>query len=109
MPSSSSPASEPSGSAIAARCASAAGRSSSRRCASTMATGSASPAAAAATSFRWNSAGAASASSTSASHVGYPLLAGRRQRVDLSVRPLRLPAPASHDHEPALSNRPNVT
>ena len=52
MPSSSSAASEPSGSAIAARCASRRRCSSSRRCASMIASGSASLAAAAAISLR---------------------------------------------------------
>jgi len=52
MPSNNSTASEFSGSASAARWASRSRRSSSQRCVSTMLSGSASPAAAAATSLR---------------------------------------------------------
>src|SRR4029453_15608683 len=57
-PSSKSPAAEPSGSASAARCTAASSAKSACLWASTSRTGSASSAAAAATSFRWNSAGA---------------------------------------------------
>ena len=90
MPSSRSPASEPSGSAIAARCASRSRRSSSRRCASTMSSGSASPACAAAISFRWNSARSGWGQLTSASHSAMRCVAGRRE-LD---RPCGRPAPA---------------
>ena len=109
MPSSSSPASERSGSAIAARCASRSRRSSSRRWASMMASGSASPAAAAATSLRWNSARSGLGQLTSASQS-----ATRCWPAGVSAYTLRSgrsgsPAACSQVTSPAFSSRDSVT
>ena len=67
--------------------------SSAWRCASTSRTGSASPAAAAATSLRWNSAGAGFGQLVSASHSATRCVPRRGQLVDLAIRAIGLADP----------------
>ena len=64
---------------MAARCAARSRRRSSRLWAPTMATGSASRAAAAVTSFKWNSARSGRGQLTSCNHAAIPFLTGGRE------------------------------
>ena len=98
-----------SGSAIAARCASRSRRSSSRRCVSTMVIGSASPAAAAATSLRWNSARSGFGQPISASHSATRCCPAGSARTPCGpAGPPRRPT-ARHATSPAFSSRVSVT
>jgi hypothetical protein len=109
MPSNNSAASERSGSAMTARWASRSRRSSSRRWVSTMVSGSASPAEAAATSLRWNSARSGLGQPTSAIHSAtrcWPLgVSAYTLRSDRSAPSLDLSAA----NRPALSSLVSVT